>query len=218
MPAYRHYRLGRVHPGDRDDLQRDRDLYRYRGRHLPRPRPGQDGPLSLYLLPPAHHRRHHRGGRRRRAGAGPPHRPRDARLRLADTRGHGFVRDRARLLRVGCLWARAVVPPRSRLGPSCTCARGLHGAGPRASSSGGPDRGAARGLGLGGLPKARPLTKRRPRVSVLRYSSNCDEAITEADRRVAMLEEWYWRTYSSANFSSLKQVYKPTTQSYSTLQ
>ena len=40
-----------------------------------------------------------------------------------------------------------------------------------------------------------------------------DEAITEADRRAAMLEEWYWRTYSSANFSSLKQVYKPTTQS-----
>jgi hypothetical protein len=68
-------------------------------------------------------------------------------------------------------------------------------------------------LGLGGLPKARPLTKRSPRVSVLRYSSNCDEAITEADRRVAMLEEWYWRTYSSANSSSLKQVYKPTTQS-----
>jgi hypothetical protein len=40
-----------------------------------------------------------------------------------------------------------------------------------------------------------------------------DEAITEADRRAAMLEEWYWRTYSSANSSSLKQVYKPTTQS-----
>ena len=40
-----------------------------------------------------------------------------------------------------------------------------------------------------------------------------DEAITEADRRAAMLEEWYRRTYSSADSSPLKQVYKPTTQS-----
>jgi hypothetical protein len=40
-----------------------------------------------------------------------------------------------------------------------------------------------------------------------------DEAITEADRRAAMLEDWYRRTYSSADSGSLKQVYKLTTQS-----
>ena len=39
-----------------------------------------------------------------------------------------------------------------------------------------------------------------------------DEAITEADRRAAVLEEWYRRTYSSAHSSPLKQVYKPTAQ------
>ena len=39
-----------------------------------------------------------------------------------------------------------------------------------------------------------------------------DEAITEADRRAAMLEDWYIRTYSSADSSPLKQVYKPTAQ------
>ena len=33
-----------------------------------------------------------------------------------------------------------------------------------------------------------------------------DEAITEADRRAAVLEEWYRRTYSSANSNPLKQV------------
>src|SRR5919112_5021556 len=37
-----------------------------------------------------------------------------------------------------------------------------------------------------------------------------DEAITEADRRAAVLEDWYRRTYSSADSSPLKQVYKPT--------
>jgi hypothetical protein len=41
-----------------------------------------------------------------------------------------------------------------------------------------------------------------------------EEAITEADRRAAMLEEWYWRIYSSADSSPLKQVYKPTAQGY----
>src|SRR5215203_324725 len=40
-----------------------------------------------------------------------------------------------------------------------------------------------------------------------------DEAITEADRRAAMLEDWYRRTYYSANSNPLKQVYKPTAQS-----
>jgi hypothetical protein len=40
-----------------------------------------------------------------------------------------------------------------------------------------------------------------------------DEAITEADRRAAVLEEWYRRTYSSADSGPLKQVHKPTTQS-----
>ena len=40
-----------------------------------------------------------------------------------------------------------------------------------------------------------------------------DEAITEADRRAAVLEDWYRRTYSSADSSPLKQVYKPTAQS-----
>ena len=40
-----------------------------------------------------------------------------------------------------------------------------------------------------------------------------EEAITEADRRAAVLEDWYSRTYSSADSSPLKQVYKPTTQS-----
>ena len=40
-----------------------------------------------------------------------------------------------------------------------------------------------------------------------------DEAITEADRRAAVLEDWYRRTYSSADISPLKQVHKPTTQS-----
>ena len=39
-----------------------------------------------------------------------------------------------------------------------------------------------------------------------------DEAITEADRRAAVLEDWYSRTYSSADSSPLKQVYKPTAQ------
>src|SRR5215212_3016839 len=39
-----------------------------------------------------------------------------------------------------------------------------------------------------------------------------DEAITEADRRAAMLEDWYRRTYSLADSSPLKQVYKPTAQ------
>jgi len=39
-----------------------------------------------------------------------------------------------------------------------------------------------------------------------------DEAITEADRRAAMLEDWYRRTYSSADSGPLKQVYKPTVQ------
>ena len=40
-----------------------------------------------------------------------------------------------------------------------------------------------------------------------------DEAITEADRRAAMLEDWYRRTYSSsADSGPLKQVYKPTAQ------
>ena len=33
-----------------------------------------------------------------------------------------------------------------------------------------------------------------------------DEAITEADRRAAVLEDWYRRTYSSANSNPLKQV------------
>src|ERR671921_551655 len=40
-----------------------------------------------------------------------------------------------------------------------------------------------------------------------------DEAITEADRRAAVLEEWYWRTYSSADYGPLKQVHKPTAES-----
>ena len=40
-----------------------------------------------------------------------------------------------------------------------------------------------------------------------------EEAITEADRRAAVLEDWYSRTYSSADSNPLKQVYKPTTQS-----
>jgi hypothetical protein len=40
-----------------------------------------------------------------------------------------------------------------------------------------------------------------------------DEAITEANRRAAVLEERYWRTYSSANSNPLKQVYKPTAES-----
>jgi len=40
-----------------------------------------------------------------------------------------------------------------------------------------------------------------------------DEAITEADRRAAVLEDWYRRTYSSADSGPLKQVHKPTTQS-----
>ena len=39
-----------------------------------------------------------------------------------------------------------------------------------------------------------------------------DEAITEADRRAAVLEEWYRRTYPPADSSPLKQVYKPTAQ------
>ena len=40
-----------------------------------------------------------------------------------------------------------------------------------------------------------------------------DEAITEADRRAAMLEDWYRRTYSTAaDFSPLKRVCKPTAQ------
>ena len=39
-----------------------------------------------------------------------------------------------------------------------------------------------------------------------------EEAITEADRRAAMLEDWYRRTYSSADSGPLKQVYKPTAQ------
>src|SRR5215207_2212075 len=39
-----------------------------------------------------------------------------------------------------------------------------------------------------------------------------DEAITEADRRAAVLEEWYRRTYPPADSSPLKQVYKPTSQ------
>jgi len=39
-----------------------------------------------------------------------------------------------------------------------------------------------------------------------------EEAITEADRRAAMLEDWYRRTYSSADCGPLKQVYKPTAQ------
>ena len=39
-----------------------------------------------------------------------------------------------------------------------------------------------------------------------------DEAITEADRRAAMLEDWYRRTYSLADSGPLKQVYKPTAQ------
>ncbi len=40
-----------------------------------------------------------------------------------------------------------------------------------------------------------------------------DEAITEADRRAAVLEDWYRRTYSSADSGPLKQEHKPTTQS-----
>jgi|SRR5215207_4649354 len=40
-----------------------------------------------------------------------------------------------------------------------------------------------------------------------------DEAITEADRRAAVLEDWYRRTYSTAaDFSPLKRLYKPTAQ------
>jgi len=40
-----------------------------------------------------------------------------------------------------------------------------------------------------------------------------DEAITEAEIRAAMLEDWYRRTYSSsADSGPLKQVYKPTAQ------
>ena len=39
-----------------------------------------------------------------------------------------------------------------------------------------------------------------------------DEAITEADRRAAVLEDWYRRTYSSAHSGPLKQVYKATAQ------
>ena len=39
-----------------------------------------------------------------------------------------------------------------------------------------------------------------------------EEAITEADRRAAVLEDWYSRTYSSADSSPLKQVYKLTAQ------
>src|SRR5215204_1480412 len=40
-----------------------------------------------------------------------------------------------------------------------------------------------------------------------------EEAIREADRRAAMLEDWYRRTYSSsADSGPLKQVYKPTAQ------
>ena len=39
-----------------------------------------------------------------------------------------------------------------------------------------------------------------------------EEAITEADRRAAVLEDWYSRTYSSTDSSPLKQVYKPTAQ------
>jgi hypothetical protein len=40
-----------------------------------------------------------------------------------------------------------------------------------------------------------------------------DEAITEADRRAAVLDDWYRRTYSSADSNPLKQVYKPTAES-----
>jgi hypothetical protein len=39
-----------------------------------------------------------------------------------------------------------------------------------------------------------------------------EEAITEADRRAAVLEEWYRRTYSSADSGPLKQVYKAAAQ------
>src|ERR687897_482908 len=40
-----------------------------------------------------------------------------------------------------------------------------------------------------------------------------EEAITEAHRRAAMLEDWYRRTYSTAaDFSPLKRVCKPTAQ------
>ena len=39
-----------------------------------------------------------------------------------------------------------------------------------------------------------------------------EEAITEADRRAAVLEDWYWRTYSSANSNPLKRVHKQTVQ------
>src|SRR5215216_2531618 len=35
-----------------------------------------------------------------------------------------------------------------------------------------------------------------------------DEAITEADRRAAMLEDWYRRTYSSADSNPLKRICK----------
>src|SRR5215203_7504555 len=40
-----------------------------------------------------------------------------------------------------------------------------------------------------------------------------DEAITEADRRAAMLEDWYRRTYYSADSNPLKRICKPTAQS-----
>ena len=39
-----------------------------------------------------------------------------------------------------------------------------------------------------------------------------EEATTEADRRAAVLEDWYRRTYSSADYGPLKQVHKPTAQ------
>ena len=39
-----------------------------------------------------------------------------------------------------------------------------------------------------------------------------NEAITEADRRAAMLEDWYRRTYSSADSSPLKRICKQTVQ------
>ena len=35
-----------------------------------------------------------------------------------------------------------------------------------------------------------------------------DEAITEADRRAAMLEDWYRRTYYSADSNPLKRICK----------
>ena len=83
---------------------------RRRRGHRPFGQPWQGSPLGLRVLPHTDNRGDHRGGSRRRAGPGPPRRARDARLGLADPRGHGAVPRRAWPLLVGRLGARPVVP------------------------------------------------------------------------------------------------------------